>query len=121
MELEFADRQHIQPEVSLRKAYEIIYPDRSRKRVTRDAKEQMLLAGDLRPTSDPAKFVFVGEVLRVRSFSDMGILLSKLQDDSVKRRYLGLRLTVELKGRRHTENQMTPEGLALKLRPVAAV
>ena len=102
--------------MSLRKLFNIVYPDGSRVKVNFGDKEQMLLAGELRPTSNPSVYAFAGQVCHMRSFADLSSVLSRLQDQTIRRRYLGLRLTFELRDKRQTENDMTPDGLALSLR-----
>lgn len=101
--------------MSIRRRFQIIYPDRSRKNVDATTKEQMLLSGELRPTSHPSKFLFAAPLLKFHSLAEMGSLLSKMQDNSIKRRYLGLCVTFELRDRRRIENEETPEGMSARL------
>lgn len=75
----------------------------------------MLLRGEVRPTSNPRRFIFSAPVVKFHSFAEMGSILAKLQDNSVKRRYLGLCVTFQLRDRRRIENEETPEGMSARL------
>ena len=76
----------------------------------------MYLAGEIKETANPRFWAFTGEIRRFHALSDLSALLPTLEASQERlRRYLGLRLTFELNGKRKMENELTPAGKAVEL------
>jgi len=97
-----------------RKQFVIVYPDHSKKHVSRSERDSLLLARAITPTAIPLQYRFAGQVHSLHSFADLSCLLGQPLGD-LRHHLDGQFIFVDTLGRRHRELLETPEALALRL------
>lgn len=101
-----------------RKSFLIVYPDRSRKHVNAQEREQLYLEGVLAKTGNPQVWRFIGQSHVFRSFAELFVLKATIEPNP-RRRFLPGNFVWKLKGKRKRELMETPESLAARM-PSAA-
>ena len=95
------------------KHFTLIYPDHSKANISVSEKEDLLLAGDIQAV-DARTYKFIGKVVVLHSFSDLGKLIPGMHTNPLKRFYPGLFIW-KLKEHTNRELMESPEGMALRL------
>lgn len=97
-----------------RKQFLIVYPDRSKKNVSRTDRDSLLLSRQIEPLCS-GQYRFVGEMRTFHAFSDLVELRGKFEPLPVLRKYLEGSFIFEFQGRQHKERLETPEAFAFRL------
>lgn len=98
---------------TIAKKYLVTYPDRSRKYVDRETRDQLILSQDI-VKSGVDRYRYTGEVRTFHSFRDLENLYVP-QRTSDLRRFLAGSFIFLLRGHRQRELMETPEGMAIRL------
>jgi len=102
-----------------RKSFLIVYPDRSKKHVNAQEREQMYLEGVLAKTDDPLVWRFVGQSHTFHSFAELWPLKAAL-DPNPRRRFLPGNFIWKFKDMRRRELLETPESLGARMQTANA-